>query len=86
MKTLQEIVDMIVVSVFAKITTFNLLGKDYFSEKEAAHYMCVSQRYFRDVVTEYGILSLYVKNKKVYRKTDLIAAIERGSIDPKLPR
>lgn len=65
--------------------TFNLLGKDYFSEKESAHYTCVSPRYFRDMAKKYGILSIKFGNKKVYRKSDLIAAIERGSINPMLP-
>ncbi len=47
--------------------------------------MCISPRYFQGVSREYGILPLLLKKKKVYRKTDLIAAIERGSINPTLP-
>ncbi len=85
MSTLQTEVGKVLEDIFGKVNAFNLQGKDYFSEKEAAHYMCVSLRYFREVVKEYGIVSLKVLNKKVYRKTDLQAAIERGAIDPVLP-
>jgi len=85
MITLQELADMIVEALSKKFKNFDLRGKDFFSEKEAAHYMCVSLRYFRDVVVEYGIQSEYVLNKKVYRKTDLIAAIERGRLNPIMP-
>lgn len=55
---------------------FNLLGKDYLTEAEAAHYACVSESQFRAKAREYGILAVRFMGKKVFRKTDIQRAIE----------
>src|SRR5215467_14371388 len=56
----------------------NLLGKDYFSEEEAAHYSCVTLEKFREQAALYGIRPSRFMNKRVYRRADIAAAIERG--------
>jgi len=56
--------------------SFNLLGKDYFNEKEAAHYAGVSYDHFRKHAKRKGILPARVLGKKLYRKADLQRFIE----------
>lgn len=56
----------------------NLLGKDYLTEEEAAHYCCVSFSQFRKRVAEYGIVPGTFMGKKVYRRDDLKKAIEKS--------
>ena len=56
----------------------NLLGKDYLSEKEAAHYACLGLTTFRQQAPKYGIFpsrSLGT-TKKIYRKSDIQRVIE----------
>lgn len=55
---------------------FNLLGKDYLTTDEAAHYACVSSSQFRGRAREYGIEPIEFMGKKLYRKTDIQRAIE----------
>jgi len=55
----------------------NLLGKEYFSEKEAAHYTCVSLDHFRRNAKNCGILPARVMGKKLYRKADIQRIIEQ---------
>lgn len=57
----------------------NLLGKDFFSEAEAAHYCCVSLSQFRERAAQHGIVSIWFMGKKLYRREDLQRAIERAS-------
>jgi len=57
----------------------NLLGKDFFSEAEAAHYCCVSLSQFRERAPEYNIVATWFMGKKLYRREDLQRAIERAS-------
>lgn len=59
-----------------RATDFDLRGKDYLSEREAAHYACVSVSQFRDRREEYGIMPIRFMGKLVYRKTDIQRAIE----------
>jgi hypothetical protein len=55
---------------------FNLAGKDFFTEKEAAHYCGVSPSQFRKKHGEYGITSSNFMGKRMYRKDDLRRALE----------
>ncbi len=54
----------------------NLVGKDYLTEDEAAHYCCVSYSQFRRCAQDYSLQSRTFMGKKVYRKTDLQRAME----------
>ena len=56
---------------------FNLDGKDYFTEKEAAHYACVSVAQFKKEITKYHIQPCWFMGKKLFRKSDIQSAIER---------
>jgi len=69
----------------ANATNINILGKDYLTEKEAAHYACVSQRQFQNKAKEYGILPTKFMGKFVYRKDDIRNAIESEIKIPVLP-
>ena len=55
---------------------FYLSGKDYLTEPEAAHYCCVSYGHFRDKAEENGIPMIRFMGKRIYRRSDLEAAIE----------
>lgn len=55
----------------------NLSGKDFLTIPEAAHYACVCERQFRNIAKERGIQSFPWGGKKVYRKEDIKAAMER---------
>lgn len=55
----------------------NLLGKDYLTVDEAAHYACVSPRQFRIHADKLGILPFRFMGKIVYRRADLQRAMER---------
>jgi len=59
------------------------LRKDYFDEKEAAAYMCVSSSKFRQMVNEYTISVGHFGKKKIYRKTDLQRVIEQEAFNGK---
>jgi hypothetical protein len=58
------------------LSPITLLSKDYFTEKEAAHYCCVSLTQFRKEKVKYGIIPGKFMGKKVYRRADLQRAIE----------
>jgi hypothetical protein len=60
------------------VQCLNLLGKDYFTEQEAAHYCCVSLSQFRKRMTEFSIVPGVFMGKKVYRRADLSKAMERS--------
>ena len=55
---------------------FYLSGKYYLTEREAAHYCCVSHSHFRDKRLESGIPMIQFMGKRIYRRSDLEAAIE----------
>ena len=55
---------------------FYLSGKDYLTEHEAAHYCCVSYSHFREKRLERGIPMIQFMGKRIYRRSDLEAAIE----------
>ena len=59
-------------------TNLDLRGKDYLTEKEAAHYCCVSLTQFRSRQKEYLIAPTTFMGKKVYRRLELQQAIEYG--------
>src|SRR6266849_10308416 len=54
----------------------NLLGKDYFTVDEAAHYACVSSSQFREHATKKGIFPFPWMGKHVYRKVDVQRVME----------
>ena len=56
----------------------NLLGKEYLTESEAAHYCGVSESQFRKRSREYGLVPGVFMGKKLFRRTDLQVAIERS--------
>ena len=58
-------------------TEFNLLGKDYLTEKEAAHYCGVCLRQFQIKRKHEGIMCIKFMGKKLFRKQDLVRAIEK---------
>ena len=58
----------------------NLSGKDYLTEREAAHYCGVSYSQFKRKRLDYGIGSMRFMGKKIYRRADLQSAIEKRRI------
>jgi hypothetical protein len=60
----------------ADASNINLLGKDYLTEVEAAHYACVSHSQFREHAAGFGIFPFTFMGKKVYRKVDIQRAME----------
>ena len=57
----------------------NLLGKDYFSMKEAAHYCCVSLSQFKKYAKERKIIPTSHMGKLLYRRADLQRSIEEAA-------
>lgn len=57
---------------------FDLRGKDYFTVDEAAHFSCVCNSQFRAKAKEYGIQPFPWMGKQVYRRIDLVRAMERA--------
>ena len=58
----------------------NLSGKDYLTEREAAHYCGVSLSQFQNKRLDYGIGAMRFMGKKIYRRADLQSAIEKRRI------
>jgi len=56
---------------------FDLAGKDWMTEKEAAHYCGVSFSQFRSKKEGYDLPFAIFMGKKLYRRRDLDNAIER---------
>ncbi len=56
---------------------FDLAGKDWLTEKEAAHYCGVSFAQFRKKKPDYDLPFAIFMGKKQYRRRDLDYAIER---------
>jgi hypothetical protein len=59
---------------------FNLAGKDWFTEAEAAHYCGVSVRQFAARSTDYGISAKRFMGKKLYERAALHEAISRAPL------
>src|SRR5689334_4668939 len=60
---------------------FNLAGKDFFTETEAAHYCGVSLRHFQrahEVLRVAGVQARKVLGKKLYVRDELARMIERA--------
>ncbi|MFC4819200.1 hypothetical protein [Dokdonella ginsengisoli] len=60
---------------------FNLLGKDYLTEAEAAHYCCVSLSHFQqstDTLAEAGVRARRNLGKKVFLRAELSRMIENA--------
>ena len=57
-----------------------LSGKDYLTEREAAHYCGVSLSQFQNKRLDYGIGAMRFMGKKIYRRADLQSAIEKRRI------
>lgn len=55
----------------------DLAGKDYLTEKEAAHYCGVCLRQFQTHRKTEGIPALRHMGKKLYRRADLQKSIEK---------
>lgn len=53
-----------------------LNGKDYFTEAEAAHYLGVSERKFRDIKKQVDLQPINSFGKNLYRRSDLRHLIE----------
>lgn len=53
-----------------------LSGKDYFTEKEAAHYMGVGITKWKEIKKQYGLVPLRPAGKNLYRRADLRHLIE----------
>lgn len=58
-------------------TQINLLGKDYFTVEEAAHYAGVSRSQFLEQAPLHGIFPLPGFGRQVYRRSDIQRAIEK---------
>jgi len=56
----------------------DILGKDYLTRDEAAHYACLSLRKWDEARREYGIAAIPWAGKLVYRKADIQRAIENA--------
>lgn len=66
---------------------FHLSGKDYLTEKEAAHYCCVSVSQLRAKGPEIGIVPFRrFLGKNIYRRADLAHAIERAAPQIRVPK
>jgi len=50
---------------------------EYLSMREAAKFCCVSYDHFRRERASHGIAAIYFMGKRLFRKSDLIKAIER---------
>ncbi len=59
------------------LRVYDLVGKDYFDQWEAAHYMCMSVSKFKQLVPTTSIKPLNNHGKTVYRKTELEQFIEK---------
>ena len=55
----------------------DLSGKDYLTTAEAAHFCCVSLRQFQRHAQSLGIVPFPFMGKLLYRRHDLIRAIEQ---------
>lgn len=53
-----------------------LKDREYLSEKDAALFACVSLSHFRKEAPRYGIFPGWFMGKKVYRRDDLVRALE----------
>ena len=56
---------------------FDLAGKDYLNEQEAAHYACVSYSQFRQHAAAHGLCAFRWMGRKVFRKADIQRAMEK---------
>jgi len=59
------------------VRIFNIEGKDYLDQYEAAHYMCMSLSKFKQLLGVMKTKPLNNHGKVVYRKTDLTKEIEK---------
>jgi len=58
------------------VRLFNIEGKDFLDQFEAAHYMCMSLSKFKLLLTANKVKALNNHGKIVYRKTELTKLIE----------
>lgn len=58
---------------------FNIAGKDWFTEQEAAFYCCVSASQFAHHYEELGITPRRFMGKKLYAREELSAVISRSN-------
>ncbi len=54
----------------------NLLGKDYLTQDEAAHYCCMCTRQFQRIAQSENIWPASFGGKLIYRRADLLRAME----------
>jgi len=57
--------------------------KEFLTLREAAHFCGVSYHHFVKNRADYGISSIYFMGKQLYRKSDLVRAIEQLAPAPK---
>ena len=62
--------------------TLDLAGKDYFTEKEAAHYCGVCLRQFQKKIKQTPLRAGRFFGKNMYRRTDLQKLIEETAWQP----
>lgn len=58
------------------VRIFNIEGKDFLDQYEAAHYMSMSLSYFKQILPDTPIKALNNHGKIIYRKKDLTKHIE----------
>jgi len=57
--------------------TFDLSGKDYFTEQEAANYCCLSKSHFRELIKTSDLQPGRLGRRNIYRRADLKRFLER---------
>lgn len=65
---------------------FNLAGKDWFTEQEAAFYCCVSASQFAHHYEELGITPRKFMGRKLYSREELSTVISRSNPWHQFPR
>ena len=70
-------------SAMKRTTNVDLRGKDFFDEKEAAHYACCSVSHFRKMARNDGIFPFIHWGKRVYKKADIQRILEDACLRSK---
>lgn len=67
------------------LASVNLAGKEYFTQKEAAAFCCVSHSHFRAKAAAVGLPAGKFWGRLVYRRSDLLRLIEQETVWPPEP-
>lgn len=57
----------------------NIAGKDFFTEKEAAHYMGCSISKWKEIKKQYNLEPLRPAGRNLYRRADLRRLVEQSA-------